>query len=165
MSKDRIYALPRSRVGDFRFDNSVVDVFPDMIARSVPGYGSILSMIEQLGARYIRPNTNVYDLGCSLGAATKLLRRQAPQSATIHAVDNSSAMIEKLSEKLNASPPENQCNVEVHNADIRELPMQNASLIVLNLTLQFVPAEQRSALLQNCCDALLSGGALLLSEK
>ena len=52
MAKDDIYALPLSNVGDFTFDERVVDVFPDMIARSVPGYTSSLSMIGELAARY-----------------------------------------------------------------------------------------------------------------
>ena len=68
MTRDDIYSLPMNRVGQFQFDEQVVQVFPDMIARSVPGYASILSMIEQLAGRFVRPGTNVWDLGCSLGA-------------------------------------------------------------------------------------------------
>ena len=79
MTRDDIYSLPMNRVGQFQFDEHVVQVFPDMIARSVPGYASILSMIEQLAGRFVRPGTTVWDLGCSLGAATRLIRRQAPK--------------------------------------------------------------------------------------
>ncbi|MCO8120502.1 carboxy-S-adenosyl-L-methionine synthase CmoA [Stieleria sp. TO1_6] len=166
MSRDNLYALPRDRVGQFQFDQQVVDVFPDMIARSVPGYASILSVIEQLAGRYVRSGTNVYDLGCSLGAATMLIRQQAPIDATIHAVDNSPAMIDQLSKRLHELPAAPQaCRVELHLADLCQVAMSNASMIVLNFTLQFVPAPARGRLLQNCFDAMVPGAALVLSEK
>ncbi len=165
MNRDRIYSLPRQHVGDFAFDQSVVDVFPDMISRSVPGYASILSMIEQLSARFIIPKTNVYDLGCSLGAATLLMRRQAPPGCTIHAVDNAPAMIQQLKKNLLQNRAADCCEVEIHEADLSQFPMSNASFVVLNFTLQFVPAADRQSVLQNTFNAICPGGALLLSEK
>lgn len=167
MTRDRIFALPRDRVGDFTFDEAVVDVFPDMIARSVPGYASILSMIEQLAARFVTPGSNIYDLGCSLGAATRVIRRQAPADCTVHAVDNSPAMVRRLRDLLAAEPPPSsrECAVAVHEADIRGFPMADASLVVLNFTLQFLDPADRTALIRTAAAALQPGGALLLSEK
>src|SRR6056297_3702407 len=111
MDRDNLYALPRDRVGAFQFDDEVASVFPDMISRSVPGYGSILSMIEQLAGRFVRGGSHVYDLGCSLGAATLLIRNQAPVDAVIHAVDNSPAMIKRLQTKLDAAADTARCPV------------------------------------------------------
>jgi tRNA (cmo5U34)-methyltransferase len=169
MSRDRIYALPQHQIGNFEFDEQIVEVFPDMIARSVPGYASILSMIEQLTARFSRPNTHLYDLGCSLGAATLLMRQQASPTCTLHAVDSSPAMIARLQGQLNeleqAGTAIPACPVQLHLADIRDFPMQSASFVVLNLTLQFIPAADRTALLNAIAQALIPGGALLLSEK
>ena len=168
MARDRIYALPHQQVGNFAFDEQVAEVFPDMLARSVPGYASILSMIEQLTARFARPHTNIYDLGCSLGAATVLMRRQAAESCTIHAVDSSPAMTNRLQAQLSQPTTSGEpagCPVQVHLADIRGFPMRNASMAILNLTLQFVPAQDRQQLLQDVAQALNPGGALLLSEK
>jgi len=164
VSRDDIYALPMNRVGSFEFDEEVVRVFPDMIARSVPGYASILSMIEQLAARFVLPRTSVWDLGCSLGAATRLIRRRAPEDCIIHAVDNSAAMIQRLRSLL-AESSESGCVIELHEADARSIEITNASFVVLNLTLQFVPPADRTALIQQVWDGLLPGGALLLSEK
>lgn len=166
VNRDRIYSLPLAQVGSFEFDEQVVDVFPDMIARSVPGYASILSMIEQLAARFVRPQTNVYDLGCSLGAATRLIRRQAPADCVIHAVDNSAAMIRRLTELVAADVMEgSQCRLHIHQADLRETSITNASFVVLNLTLQFLPPHERTDVIQRIADGLVPGGALLLSEK
>jgi len=164
MARDDIYSLPLNQVGSFEFDDQVVRVFPDMIARSVPGYASILSMIEQLSSRFVRPGTTVWDLGCSLGAATRLIRRQAPQDCTIHAVDNSSAMIQRLQSILSASPDDG-CRIELHEADLRDVEVSDASFVVLNLTLQFLPPGERTHVIDNIFRGLLPGGALLLSEK
>ena len=168
MAKDRIYALPHQRVGEFTFDEEVARVFPDMISRSVPGYASILSMIEQLTARYVQPDTNVYDLGCSLGAATRLMHGQMPGSCTLHAVDSSSAMIERLRSEINSWSSDGKrpaCGLEIHQADVRDFTLQRASFVVLNFTLQFLHPDERAELLSRIFHALQPGGALLLSEK
>ncbi|MDA1231741.1 MAG: carboxy-S-adenosyl-L-methionine synthase CmoA [Planctomycetota bacterium] len=164
MVRDDIYSLPLNQVGSIEFDEQVVGVFPDMIARSVPGYASILSMIEQLSSRFVRPGTAVWDLGCSLGAATRLIRRQAPLDCTIHAVDNSAAMIQRLRSIL-AECDDNGCCVELHEMDLRDVEISNATFVVLNLTLQFLPPAERTRVIQKVWCGLLPGGALLLSEK
>lgn len=163
MEKDQIYSLPLTQVGDFTFDDQVVKVFPDMIKRSVPGYGSILSMIGEVAARYVRPGTSVYDLGCSLGACTLVVRPRISSDCVIHAIDSSSSMTDALSEKLKELPE--GCRVQLHCQDIRETEIENASLSVLNFTLQFVPKEEREALLRKVADGTQTGGALILSEK
>ncbi len=161
-----IYALPRDRVGDFAFDDAVANVFPDMIARSVPGYASVLSMIEQLTIRFAKPHTNIYDLGCSLGAGTLLVRNQAPLSSTIVAIDNSAAMVTRLTNRLEETslPEKKLAAVHVLQQDINEVTFTNASFVILNWTLQFVPAEQRDALLSKICKALNPGSFTALRE-
>ena len=166
MSRDELYRLPHERVGEFTFDATVADVFSDMISRSVPGYASILSMIQQLAGRYCKANTNIYDLGCSLGAATFLLQSQAPSSCVIHAVDNSEAMVSRLHVSIKDLPESSERpQIEVHQADVVDFSMNNASFAVLNLTLQFISVELRENLLRRIADALIPGGALLISEK
>jgi tRNA (cmo5U34)-methyltransferase len=164
MNKDEVYALPRHRIGDFEFDESVASVFPDMISRSVPGYASVLSMIEQLTIRFARPNTNLYDLGCSLGAGTRLMRKQAPSSCTIHAIDNSAAMIDRLRQLLN-DDTNKRCAIELHHVDLMEANIESASFVIFNWTLQFIAASKRQDLMQRIFDGMLPGGAILLSEK
>jgi tRNA (cmo5U34)-methyltransferase len=165
MSRDTIYRLPRQRVGEFEFDQAVADVFPDMISRSVPGYASVLSMIEQLTGRFAQPGTNLYDLGCSLGAATRLLQAQAPTDCLIHAVDSSSAMLQRLGSTIDAQGGGVGAPVQLHLSDVRHVQFSRASFVVLNWTLQFVPLNDRGRLLQSIFDGMVSGGALLLSEK
>lgn len=78
--QDNIFAKPIAQLGEFRFDQHVADVFPDMIQRSVPCYSTILETIGQLTAQYHQAHSNLYDLGCSLGAATLSMRRNINQS-------------------------------------------------------------------------------------
>ena len=164
MKRDQIYSLPLHQVGDFEFDARVVEVFQDMVARSVPGYASILSLIEQLTERFVRPGSNVYDLGCSLGACARLIRQRAPQDCVIHAIDNAPAMISQL-RKLLAADSSPGCRVLVQEADLRDVRIDRASFVVLNLTLQFISPTERSAVLQRIGNGMLPGGALVLSEK
>ena len=54
---------------------------------------------------------------------------------------------------------------ELHCADILEITIKNASIVVLNFTLQFIPIEQRLPLLEAIFSGLRPGGVLILSEK
>jgi len=161
--KDQIYRTPLSHVEAFRFDAAVADVFQDMIERSVPGYGLILQLIGSLAERYVRPETNVYDLGCSLGASTLQLRRHSSATTRIIGIDNSEAMINRC--RANLDRDHSAAPYEIRLQDLRETPIENASMVVLNFTLQFVPDAERQTILTRIAEGLLPGGVLLLAEK
>ena len=162
--RDTLFSAPIARLGDWTFDERVAEVFPDMIQRSVPGYSNIISMIGMLAERFVQPDSAVYDLGCSLGAATLSVRRNIHvPGCTIVAVDNSPAMVERCRRHLDAFRADTPVNVI--EADIRDIPIENASLVVLNFTLQFLEPDARLALLSKIWQGLNPGGALVLSEK
>lgn len=163
-NKDSLYATPVNNIGAFAFDKAVANVFPDMIQRSVPGYQVIISAIGLLASRFAHANSLCYDLGCSLGAASLSMREQitAPNCKII-AVDNSLAMIEQF--KAYLKPDENKAQIEIVHADIRDIEIKNASVVVLNFTLQFIPVADRLAFLSKIHQGLLPGGILVLSEK
>ncbi|MCJ2377915.1 carboxy-S-adenosyl-L-methionine synthase CmoA [Vibrio sp. ZSDZ34] len=163
-NKDTIFSAPIDKIGDFTFDERVAEVFPDMIQRSVPGYSNIISAIGMLAERFAKPHSHVYDLGCSLGAATLSMRRHIQQEGCkIIAVDNSAAMVERC--KLHINAYRSDTPVEVVEADIRHIDIDNASVVVLNFTLQFLSPEDRLVLLQKIHDGLRPGGILIVSEK
>lgn len=162
--KDSIYASPVGDVGAFKFDDTVARVFPDMIQRSVPGYGAIISAIGLLAGRFAREHSVCYDLGCSLGAAALSMRHQIEaENCRIIAVDNSEAMVTRFQQALQQDSA--SVAVEVLCQDILEVAIENASVVVLNFTLQFIPLEHRLSLLQKIYQGLLPGGILILSEK
>ncbi|MCH8544705.1 MAG: carboxy-S-adenosyl-L-methionine synthase CmoA [Alcanivorax sp.] len=162
--KDQIYAHPVDEIARFSFDAQVAAVFPDMIRRSVPGYGTIIDMIGVLAARYARPGTRLYDLGASLGAATLAMAHLLPhRDCELVAVDNSSAMIERARQLLAAEAPD--IPVQLRCEDVRDTVLENASVAVLNFTLQFLPVADRDALIQRIAGAQQQGDILILSEK
>lgn len=162
--RDSLYANPLGSVADFSFDQTVVDVFPDMIKRSVPGYATIISMIGNLAERYATTNSDCYDLGCSLGAATLAMRhRIQAANCRIIGVDNSAAMVERCRQLMDADSGE--IPVDIICADLQDVNLNNASVVVLNFTLQFIPLAERKAILQHIYDGLNPGGVLILSEK
>ncbi len=162
--QDAIYAAPLEEIIDFRFDERVVDVFPDMIQRSVPGYGTLISTIGVLAARYAQADSHCYDLGCSLGAVTLSMRHHIKQTGCdIIAVDNSKAMIERGEQLLQSDT--SSVPVMMQCADIQNVDINNASVVVLNFTLQFIPLADRLALIERIYKGLLPGGILILSEK
>ena len=165
---DRLFATPHAQVADFAITEDVVRVFPDMIKRSVPGYPTIVENLGVLAAQFAQPHSALYDLGCSLGAVTQALRRHVrSDDCRVIAVDNSPAMVERCAEYLHAQDAMFQelLPVEVIEADILALEFQPATLVALNFTLQFIAPEQRLELLTRIRQALLPGGALILSEK
>ncbi|MFT5525083.1 MAG: tRNA (cmo5U34)-methyltransferase [Pirellulaceae bacterium] len=167
--RDTIYARPRNVVGGFEFDESVAAVFPNMILRSVPGYASIVSNVGVIAGYYALPDSNCYDLGCSLGAATLSMRHQiVVPNCRIVAVDNAEAMVNRC--RANIEDDESTVPVDVHCADLRPgeptcVTIERASFVVLNFTLQFIPVEQREQLLKTIFDGMLPGSALVVSEK
>ena len=165
---DRLFAQPLDQVPDFVFNEDVAKVFPDMIKRSVPGYPTIVENLGVLAAQFAQPHSALYDLGCSLGAVTQALRRHVrSDDCRVIAVDNSPAMVERCAEYLHAQDAMFQelLPVEVIEADILALEFQPASLVALNFTLQFIAPEQRLEMLTRIRQALVPGGALILSEK
>lgn len=163
-NRDKIFAQKLEKLTQFKFDDRVAEVFPDMLQRSIPGYSAIISMIETLTGQFAMPDTNLYDLGCSLGAsALSMAQGIKAQNCKIIAVDNSEAMIRRCSEnakKLNlATSPIFVCK------DINTLDISNASIVVLNFTLQFIAPSNRFDLLKKIYEGMNSGGILILSEK
>lgn len=164
MSKDEIYKQPLQNIEDFSFDQAVSDAFDDMVDRSVPGYRTLIANIGPIASHFLRPNTNCYDLGCSHGAASLSIFNCLPHdSVTIHAVDNSSAMVEQCKQLVLQAGAAACINTQL--ADINHLDIKNASVVVLNLTLQFLPLAQRHTLLKKIVEGMNPGGACILTEK
>ena len=150
--------------GEFRFDERVAQVFPDMLRRSIPGYRELLQLLGILAVNYVKANSAVYDLGASLGAVSLAIRHAVgDRMAEIIAVDNSSAMVERMQQIF--EDDNGLCPVEVQQRDLQSLKLKPASMIVVNFTLQFIPFDERAALIKRLADALLPDGVLVISEK
>lgn len=163
-SRDTIYADPLREAGLFAFDENVAKVFPDMIKRSVPGYTTIVSMTGLLAERYAAPGSHLYDLGCSLGASTLAMRQNLrTPGCRLIGVDNSPAMLERCHSII--ATDTHDTPVDLVCANLEEVAVENASVVVLNFTLQFVPLADRDAVVQRIYKGLRPGGVMVLSEK
>ena len=164
--KDSIYRGVMGEVPAFAFDEEVARVFPDMIERSVPGYQATLSAAGALAQKLAQSGDRIYELGCSRGAAILSMDRAIPSDLEVEliGVDRSQAMLDACHHDLIDSGVA-QHHVSLLKQDIRSVEMNNARLIILNFTLQFIHIEDRLKLLSRALRALKPGGALLLSEK
>jgi tRNA (cmo5U34)-methyltransferase len=162
--RDELFAEPRALIEPFRFDAQVASVFADMVGRSVPGYRELVELTALVGARFVRPGTRAYDLGCSLGAVSVALLASTPGVACdIVAVDKAPAMVDAFGRRLSGVPQAGR--IRPVCADLESVSIADASLVVLNLTLQFIPPDRRPDLLCRIRAGLVPGGALVLSEK
>ncbi|MDD5706410.1 MAG: carboxy-S-adenosyl-L-methionine synthase CmoA [Kiritimatiellae bacterium] len=164
MTRDTIYQQPQPHLKEFVFNEQVVAVFDDMIERSVPLYQAVQHATATLAAQLVQPHSTIFDLGCSTGT-TLLLMARAINDPTVRfvGIDNSRPMIERCQERIAAQGLAER--IELRCADLTTAECDNASLVILHYTLQFVDPLLRPNLLRRIHTALRPGGALLISEK
>ena len=162
--RDTLFAQPLTERGLFTFNEAVAGVFPDMINRSVPGYSTVIAMTGTLAAQHARAGAHIYDLGCSWGASLLSAAREAAcQSCQLIGIDNSEAMLSRARAYLDQHQ-EGQY-ISLRRDDIVDTPLENACVVIMNYTLQFVPVADRDPLLRRIRAAMKPGDLLILSEK
>ncbi|MFK8053746.1 MAG: carboxy-S-adenosyl-L-methionine synthase CmoA [Woeseiaceae bacterium] len=164
MERDTIYKSRIEAIKAFEFDEAVTTVFPDMIARSAPGYGDTLAGLHRMAPFLVPEGGRCYDLGCSLGASLLAVSMGLDQRpAELIGLDNSDAMVSQChaDERFN----ERKQSIRFEVADVSEHTFEPAHLFILNFTLQFLPPEDRLTLLSDIYASLEPGGALVISEK
>ena len=163
-SKDKIFAEAIKKPQDFVFDERVAAVFPDMLLRSIPGYPAIIGMIETLTTQFAQNNSRLYDLGCSLGASAQaMLKGLKAANCQIIALDNSPAMIEKCLDLPREKTAPAQ--IDFRCEDILNCEITDASVVVMNFTLQFIDKNRRREMLDKIFAGMRPNGILILSEK
>jgi tRNA (cmo5U34)-methyltransferase len=163
---DRLFAESRPRAEDFRFDADTAAVFDDMLDRSVPFYTEIQRMIGELSADYAVGGTRIYDFGCSTANTfLSVGHRLAPDlDLQFIGVDSSDEMLRRAEQKLAAS--RFPWPYALQHQDLNEgLSIDNASVALMVLTLQFVRPLNRESLMAGLCRGVNEGGCLLLVEK
>ncbi|MGR3913386.1 MAG: carboxy-S-adenosyl-L-methionine synthase CmoA [Gammaproteobacteria bacterium] len=160
---DKMFAKKRARVADFVFDARVAAVFPDMIRRSVPGYETLVSLLGVIAAGCVRADSNVYDLGCSLGAAMLAIHARIDAPARFIGIDNSASMLRECRKQLDGVI--DPARLQLLHCDVTDAEIADASMVVLNFTLQFLDPAERLGLLARIHAGMRRGGALVLSEK
>ncbi|MGF1923342.1 MAG: carboxy-S-adenosyl-L-methionine synthase CmoA [Bacteroidia bacterium] len=161
---DKVFSEEIKKPSDFKFGATVANAFDDMVERSVPFYNEIQRMIIELAAEHALPHTNVIDLGCSTGTTMIGLNSFVDDNIRFIGIDDSSEMLKKCDLKLKEANFNRE--YELVLADLhQEVKIENASVVILCLTLQFVRPIYREKLLKRIFDGLVPGGVLIISEK
>ncbi len=164
MIKDKVFAHKMPSVKPFEFNNEVAEVFDDMLTRSVPLYGESIRRQAELAAMFHENGTRIYDLGCSHGNLGLLvLDKLADNDVCMIGVDNSVPMLEKYSERLAAAHAGHKVGLVC--ASLEDVKIANASVVLLNLTLQFVDPGMRDDLIKRIYAGMSRRSILLLTEK
>lgn len=161
---DEVYRDQRRAVEDFCFDKAVASVFDDMVSRSVPFYSEIQRMIVELARDFAVPETTLYDLGCSSGTTMINLHGALDPTIRFVGIDNSSAMLEQCRAKLREHGVDRPFDLE--RLDLNDgIAIDNASLVTLVLTLQFIRPLRRERLIKDIVKGLRPQGCMILVEK
>ncbi|MGB3536361.1 MAG: carboxy-S-adenosyl-L-methionine synthase CmoA [Microcoleaceae cyanobacterium] len=147
----------------FVFNEEVVQVFDNMVSRSVPLYPEVIAATVHWALAYYQTGTGIIDVGCSTGTFLELFGRVSKQPVTLVGIDNSQPMLTKAKEKLAHIQPLHQVELICDKAE--NCSFENSSVVVMNYTLQFLPLAQRQKLLRMIYQGLVPGGLLFLSEK
>ena len=162
-NSDRLYRVD-SVPEDFDFNERVVEVFDDMLDRSIPFYHEVIKATALLLSLHLKTGDTVCDLGCATGTPllefTRLLK---DENFRFIGIDSSPAMIEKARLKTELYSQEE--SISYYQEDITKLDMPETGAFILNYTLQFIRPLRRQALLKRLYENLKPGGLLILSEK
>ena len=163
--KDKIFDRPLEQASDFVFNNQVVEVFDDMVSRSVPFYHELQRMMVELAEQFAQPGTNIYDLGSSTGTTLcALCKRLQNKQISFIGIDNSQEMLAKAEEKLKAENCLSLCTLEFGDLN-KEVHISNASVVILSWTLQFIRPLNRDRVLSVIHSGLVDGGCVIINEK
>lgn len=162
--RDQVFDNPEAEIGDFAFTATVANVFDDMVSRSVPFYEELQRMTCELAADFARPNTRLYDIGCSTATTLLALDQVVDRSVHFVGIDNSENMLAKARQKVLATGLSRP--VEFVAADVHQgLALEDASVVTMLLTLQFVRPLHRERVMRRIADGLNDQGCLILVEK
>jgi len=147
----------------WKFDAEITPVFDEHVRCHVPLYNEIHELVTGLSGWFLEDNTNVYDIGTSLGEVITNLERTYPNKhVDYHGIDTSPEMVAKTAERFREIG-----NVEILHADITDnhFVIDNASLITSILTLMFIAQKHRQAVVKKIYDGLNIGAAFIMVEK
>ncbi|MCU0368066.1 MAG: carboxy-S-adenosyl-L-methionine synthase CmoA [Cyclobacteriaceae bacterium] len=164
MQHDEVFKEPKKKVEDFSFNKTVVKVFDNMVTRSVPFYLEMQRMMTEIAQDFATPGSTVYDLGCSTGTTLINLHQVVPPDVKFVGYDNSDEMVAQCIENFKASNVDRE--YEIRNHDLNTgVKIENASVVVLCLTLQFIRPLYRDKLVQDIYNQMNPNSCLILIEK
>jgi len=164
MNKDQVFKKKKDLIPDFNFKKEVAEVFDDMLNRSVPFYQETQRMIGEIATDFAVEETNIYDLGCSTGTTLIALDKLLPDNVNFIGIDYSQDMLDKAQEKMKKHGVSRKYEFICMDLNT-ELPVANASVVIMNLTLQFIRPLWRKRVVESIARGINERGCLILIEK
>ena len=150
--------------GPWQFDTAVTEVFDDMLSRSIPQYENMRDLVFDIGQRFVRPQLNILDLGCSKGESLVRFIDKFGADNYYTGIEISKPMLEVAKTRFKTHPCSDRINI--HDLDLRHTYPDSQNILTLSiLTLQFIPVERRLTILKLAYQHTQPGGALILVEK
>jgi tRNA (cmo5U34)-methyltransferase len=143
------------------FENISGD-FDNHIEKSIPLYKQGHELICQYSDFFLKPDSIVYDIGCSTGQFLMKLaqRHQQKKDLRLVGIDTVADMI-GFAKKLSAEDPRMSFLV----ANALDVEFDHCDMVVANYTIQFLPPRVRQTLIDAIYRALNWGGAFFMFEK
>ena len=164
MKKDSLFEQRKNNVMNFDFGKETAAVFDDMLSRSVPLYEELQRMMGEIADEFAQDDTNIYDLGCSTGITLHTMNNAVSKKVKLIGVDYSEPMLEKCRSMFKKEKRFKECDLLC--ADLNDgITLNNASVVILNLTLQFIRPLYRDKLIKSIHEGLNEKGCLILIEK
>ena len=166
--KDKVFRSPQKKGQKFTFNAQVAAVFDDMVNRSIPFYSEIHQVLLDVLQRrfpFAQGHRAIYDLGCSTATTLCLVAQWSAEQKLyppLIGVDNSPAMLAQAAKKIKQH---NLSHIQLRCADIGQIELEKAAVVIMNYTLQFIPITHRPALLTKIYRSLSPNGIFFYAEK
>jgi tRNA (cmo5U34)-methyltransferase len=143
------------------FENISED-FDAHIEKSIPLYESGHRLIAHYSDFFLKPDSTVYDIGCSTGQMLRRLARRHDQKSALKliGIDNVRSMVDRASATASAD-----LRIQLMHANVLDIDLERSDMIIVNYTVQFFPPRVRQTLIDKIYASLNWGGALFMFEK
>jgi tRNA (cmo5U34)-methyltransferase len=154
-------------------DDFFAKLAPDFrrhIEASIPDYKTLIRDCVRHSVSFVQPGTHVYDVGCATGHLLVRVRRanrKVHGGVLYHGIDNEPAFIpewDKHPKHWNKYQVQD-LSFELRDACDTHYSFRRASLILSIFTVQFLPPQEKAAVLARFHGGLVPGGALFIAEK
>jgi tRNA (cmo5U34)-methyltransferase len=143
------------------FEN-ISDNFDDHIQKSIPLYRQGHELICYYSDFFLKPDSVVYDIGCSTGQFLAQLARRHPHKSDLRliGIDTVPDMI-SFAKNLAAEDP----RLSFFAGNALDFEFEKSDLVAANYTIQFLPPRVRQTLIDTIYNSLNWGGAFFMFEK
>jgi len=166
--EDKVFSEELTSIRPFEFNEKVAHVFDDMAERSIPFYKEVQKMVTGLALTFFQEGSTIYDLGSSTATTMSLISQGMKDHRiddyNIIGIDSSSAMCHEAELKLKSVDADLK-KIHIEEGDLFDCQIENASVVIMNYTLQFIDPLKREKLISNIYKGLRHNGILLVSDK